>query len=50
MLGIVLPSSLLDTWWYAALSGFVALNTLGYAVVSVVMTLPRHHRTAGGLP
>lgn len=49
-LGILLPSGLLETWWYAALSGFVALNTLAYAVVSIVMTLPRHRRAAGALP
>ncbi len=33
--GMVLPSSWLGTAWYATLTGFVAVNTLIYVVLSL---------------
>lgn len=41
----VLPGSWLTSSWYATLTGFVAVNTLLYVVLSVSKILPRVHPT-----
>ncbi len=41
----VLPSSWLMSSWYATLTGFVAVNTLLYVVLSISKILPRMHPT-----
>ena len=45
MPGSVLPNEWLGSSWYAALTAFVAVNTLVYVVVSVSKILPRVHPT-----
>ena len=39
----VLPHAWLTSDWYAALTAFVAVNTLVYVVLSVSKILPRVH-------
>lgn len=43
-LGILLPTSVLTSDWYAALSMWVALNTLVYVVLSLLQILPPMRR------
>lgn len=43
-IGIVaglLPSTIMDTGWFAVLSAFVAINTLLYLTVAIVKLLPK---------
>ena len=40
-LGILLPSSVLQSGWFQALAVFVALNTLVYAGLSIAKLIPR---------
>ena len=45
LLGILLPSSVLETDWFAQLAAFVAVNTIVFAALSVWHLLPpRRHR------
>lgn len=39
--GILLPSSLLNTQFFAILSAFVAVNTLIYVTLAIAKILPR---------
>jgi uncharacterized membrane protein YecN with MAPEG domain len=41
----ILPNTWLTSSWYATLTGFVAVNTLLYVVLSVSKILPRVHPT-----
>jgi hypothetical protein len=41
----IFPSAWLSSDWYAALTAFVAVNTLVYVVLSVSKILPRVHPT-----
>lgn len=41
--GILLPVDVLTGWWFSALAGFVAFNTLIYAALAVGKILPRVH-------
>jgi cellulose synthase/poly-beta-1,6-N-acetylglucosamine synthase-like glycosyltransferase len=43
-LGILLPASILTTDWYAALTTWVALNTMVFVVLSVLQILPPMRR------
>ncbi|WP_019159249.1 hypothetical protein [Brevibacterium senegalense] len=38
---MILPESILTTDWFAALAGFVAINTAIYVALAVVKALPR---------
>jgi hypothetical protein len=40
-LGILLPSSVLQSDWFQALAVFVAVNTLVYAGLSIAKLIPR---------
>ena len=40
-LGILLPSSVLDSGWFQALAFFVAINTLIYATLAIAKLIPR---------
>lgn len=44
LLGIVLPSSVLQTEWYEQLAVFVAVNTIVFAVLSIWHLLPPRRR------
>jgi len=37
----VLPESILHTQWYAAMSGFVAINTILYVSLSIFKIMPK---------
>ena len=37
----VIPESMLHTQWYAALSGFVAVNTILYVTLSIFKIMPK---------
>jgi hypothetical protein len=39
--GVLLPSSVLHSAWYQALAGFVAVNTLVFAVLALAKLIPR---------
>lgn len=39
--GVLLPSSLLQTEYFAVLSAFVAVNTLIYVTLAITKILPR---------
>ena len=39
--GILLPSSVLQSGWYQALAGFVAVNTVVFAVLALGKLIPR---------
>ncbi|MEP9383643.1 hypothetical protein [Nocardioides sp. KR10-350] len=39
--GILFPSSVLRSEWFAILSTFVAVNTVMYVVLAIVKLLPR---------
>ncbi|MDO5493437.1 MAG: hypothetical protein Q4F53_07495 [Nesterenkonia sp.] len=41
--GLLLPESVLDTWWFDVLSVFVAINTVMYVSLALVQTLPKVH-------
>ena len=42
--GIVLPTETLQTAWFQWLAGFVALNTLAYAALSLAKLIPRRKK------
>ena len=42
--GILLPSSVLHTQWFAALAVFVGFNTLIYAGLSLAKLVPKRRR------
>jgi hypothetical protein len=44
-LGILLPSSVLQSGWFGVLAAFVALNTVIYVVLALAKALPK--RTLG---
>lgn len=39
--GILLPATVLQSGWFQALATFVALNTLGYAALSLAKVVPK---------
>jgi hypothetical protein len=39
--GILLPSSVLQSDWYQALAGFVAVNTIIFAILALGKLIPR---------
>jgi len=39
--GILLPSSVLNSDWFAVLAAFVAINTIIYVTLAVAKILPR---------
>jgi len=39
--GIVFPSSLLSSQWFAVLSAFVAINTVLYTALAIAKILPK---------
>jgi hypothetical protein len=39
--GVLLPSSVLHSGWYQALAGFVAVNTLVFALLALGKIIPR---------
>lgn len=41
--GILFPSSILSSQWFAVLSAFVAINTVMYVALAIAKTLPRVH-------
>ncbi len=43
--GVVLPSSLLRSEWFAVLAAFVAINTVMYVALALAKLLPRVHLT-----
>ena len=43
--GILLPASVMDTNWYAALVTWVGFNTLVFAFLSVLQILPPRRRS-----
>ena len=43
--GILLPSSILDSEWFAVLAAFVAINTVMYVALALAKLLPRVHLT-----
>lgn len=47
LLGIVLPSSVLETDWYVQLTVFVAFNTVVFAALSIWHLLPPRRRRRG---
>ena len=47
--GILLPASVLQTDWYAALAWWVGFNTLVFAFLSLLQLLPPLHRLRGVL-
>ena len=42
--GILLPASVMQTDWYAALAQFVAINTLFFGALAVAHLLPAWRR------
>ena len=40
-LGIVFPSSMLGSQWFAVLSAFVAINTVLYTALAIAKMLPK---------
>ena len=44
LLGILLPASVLETRWFHQLALFVAVNTIVFAVLSVLHLLPPRQR------
>jgi hypothetical protein len=39
--GVLLPSSVLHSGWYQALAGFVAVNTIIFALLALGKLIPR---------
>lgn len=39
--GIVFSSAVLSSWWFQALAAFVAINTIMYAILSLLKLVPR---------
>jgi len=39
--GVVLPQSIMHTSWFAALSMFVAINTVLYLTLAIIKLLPK---------
>lgn len=39
--GVVFPEGLMQTEWFAALSAFVAVNTVAYVTLAIIKTLPK---------
>ena len=39
--GVLLPASVLHSWWYQALAGFVAVNTVVFALLALWKLVPR---------
>lgn len=43
MAGLLLPESVLESYWFAVLSAFVAINTVMYVALALAKTLPKIH-------
>ncbi|WP_155993163.1 hypothetical protein [Nocardioides sp. URHA0020] len=44
VLGMLLPTDTLQSGWFGVLAAFVAVNTLGYAVLALGKLVPRRRR------